>query len=369
MAVLTGPKTEPQGSDSAKTATIAPNSFTKASKRITEPFFDVTKALSASAQTLQQIDAPATGYMRSLVIFVTVSGTTGATYNPDAPWNVLESVQLADVNGQPLVQLSGYDLYIANLTGGYAFHGNPEDYPGFTQTATGFTFALRIPVEIVQRNALGALANLNAAMTYKVKMTLAPIAAVYASNGTGATARVTGIIESWANPLATDLDGRPNTTTPPFLGTTQNWSEYAAPTVVGQNTIRLPRVGNTIRNLVFINRDSTGARTDTGMPSEFSILLDGNQWKRETLDYWKLRMFEQYGYDSSSRPAGVFVLALTDDFDGTPGDEIGDYWLQTTGATRLELQGTWGAAGSLVVLTNDILAWASTGGPGQTLGA
>lgn len=363
-------KTAPSGESAGAKSAQLPNPFTKASKRLTEPFADVSRPLTASAQTLQQIDVPATGYLRSPVLDVHVTGTTGATYNADAPWNILESVQLADVNGQPLVQLSGYDLYLANLLGGYAFHGDPADYPGFVQSATETRFQLRIPVEIVQRNALGSLANMNAAMTYKVKVTLAPIADVYASNGTGATVQIRATAESWSNPQPADLNGVPNSVTPPALGTTQNWSEYVAPVVNGMNTIRFPRVGNTIRNLVFINRDASGDRTDTGIPSELSLLIDGNQWRRNSFTYELQRIHELYGYGAGTRPVGVWVLPLTDDFDGTPGDEVGDYWLPTTGATRLELQGVFSAAGSLTVLTNDILAWADrTAGPGQTLGS
>lgn len=369
MAVLTPTKAPADGATADTKKAVTPNPFTRASKRLTEPFSDVTRALTASAQTLQQVDVPSKGYLRHIVVDVLGSGTTGATYNADAPYNVLESIQLADVGGQALLQLSGYDLMLANLFGGYAQHADPTDYPGYSLGATGFRFQLRIPVEIVQRNALGALANQNAAMTYKVKATLAPIDSVYATNGTSAEVRIRMTLEAWAQPLPADINGVPNITQPPALGTTQNWSEYVKPTTIGQNTIRFPRVGNTIRNLVIINRDSSGDRTDTGLPEEISLLIDGNQWKRNALDYELQRMFEQYAYGTAERPAGVFVIALTDDFDGTPGEEIGDYWLPTTGATRLELQGVFTAAGSLTVLTNDILSFAAKGGPGQTLGA
>lgn len=363
-------KTPGSGDNGGTKAAMTPNPFTKASKRLTEPFYDNTIALGASAQQLQQIEVPATGYLRSIVLDVELSGTTGATYNPDAPYNVLEQVQLADVNGQPLVQLSGYDLFLSQLFGGYAFHADPTDYPGYSLGATGARFQLRIPVEIVQRNGLGALPNMNASMLYKIKMSLAPIADVYATSGTGATVRIRATVESWSNPQPQDLNGVPNSVRPPADGTAQNWSEYVSNVVVGLNTIRLPRVGNIIRNLVFVNRDATGARTDTGIPDDLRLMIDGNIWKHNSFAYEQQRIFELYGYGSADRPAGVWVLPLTDDFDGTPGQEIGDLWLATTGATRLELQGTFSAIGSLTVMTNDILAWAdSASGPGQTLGA
>lgn len=367
-APLAAAPSKPSGDTKQAQSAVLPNPFTKASTRQTEPFGELTKALTASSQTLQQVDVPANGYLRHVVVDVTVTGTTGATYNADAPWNVIEQIQLTDVNGTALTQLSGYDLMLANMFGGYAQHGDPADYPGYSKTATGFTFQLRIPVEIVQRNALGALSNMNAAMTYKVKIALAPIDAVYATNGTGATATIKFTLESWANPLASDLNGVPNTMTPPSVGTTQAWSEYVIPTTVGFNTLRFTRVGNVIRNIVFVNRDATGARTDAGIPADIGIFLDGNQWRRNSFGYEKQRLFELYDY-GATRPVGVWVICLTDDFDGTPGEEIGDYWLATTGATRLELQGTFTAAGALTVMTNDILSWQQTAGPGQTLGA
>lgn len=368
MAVLAPPDAPASGQTEGTAAAVAANPFTKASRRKVEPFYDHTTSLGASAKVLQQVDVPATGYLRHVVLDVEVSGTTGATYVDDAPWSIFDQVQLTDVNGQPIVILDGYDLFLANLLGGYAFYGDPRDNPNYSSTGTGFRFQLRIPVEIVQRNALGALANMNAAMTYKVKLTLAPENEVYATNGTGNSVRIRGYVESWANPPATDLRGVPNTVTPPALGTTQNWSEYVAPVTVGNNTIRLPRVGNTIRNLIFVFRDATGARTNTGLPGEIAKFIDGNQWTRNSLAYERQRMGELWGFGAADLPAGVWVVPLTDDFDAAPGEEIGDYWLTTTGATRLEVQGQFTAAGSLTVVTNDILAFAGSGGAGQTMG-
>lgn len=370
MAILASPKAPAEnGGSAATTAAVQPNPFTRASKRMTEPLPTLTRALGASAIELPQIDVPPNGYLRDLVLDVVISGTTGATYNADAPWNVIQQLQLTDVNGQALVQLSGYDLYLSQLLGGYAFHGDPADYPGYSTSGTGARFQIRVPIEIVQRNALGSLQNMNAAMTYKLKVTLAPAAVVYATNPSGATVTINGVCNTWMNPLAVDLNGRPNTTTPPQLGITQNWSEYVAPVTNGANTIRMTRVGNIIRNLVFVFRDNSGVRTDSGIPSELALLLDGVQWKRNSFAYEQQRIFEMYGYDSTQRPAGVWVLPFTDDFDGTPGDEIGDYYLQTTGATRLEIQGIFTAAGSLTIITNDLLSFSATAGAGQTLGA
>lgn len=368
MAVATAPaKTAPPASKGV----VAVNEFTKAGKRKTETFTDVTAILGASAVNLPQIDVPATGWLRHLVLSFTVAGGAAATLVADGVAALIDSITFKDVNGQPLHTLSGYNLGIANLFGAYVQHADWRKQFGYSDNpVTGLAFTLRIPVEIIARGALGCLNNLNSAMTYKVQVTLAPAAKVFAANPPAVpTVRMTGIVESWSNPATADLRGVPNQTRPPAEGTTQNWSEFVAPVLVGQNTIRLPRVGNAIRNLVLIARDAAGVRSDAVMPAQIGIYFDGNQWHSVSTDYFRRRAVELYGMAPADFPAGVLVLPFTDDFDGTPGEEVGDFWLQTSGATRFELQFVGAVAGSLTVLTNDVLAIAAPSGPGATLGA
>lgn len=367
MAAIAAPDAAPKSSDSKAPSMVNP--FTKASRRKTETFIDVSDSLGTSAKQLRQVDVPATGYLRHLVLTVELSGYTAGAYTADGPWNVIDNVTLSDVNGSPIVLLSGYELFLANLLGGYTQNSDPRNGADFAQTATGCKFTLRVPVEIIQRNAFGALVNLNAAMTYKLRVALAPSAVVFSAVTGAVTVKVTGIVESWSNPPSADLRGVPNATTPPALGTTQNWSTQTSPVTIGQNTHRLSRVGNTIRNLVLTARDATGARTDAVLPDQIAMYFDGNQVHNVPVAYFRRRAAELYGYPPASFPQGVIVLPYTDDFDGTPGEEVGDYYLGTSGATRLEFQGSWKAAGSVGITTNDILAGVGSGGAGATLGA
>jgi len=50
----------------------------------------------------------------------------------------------------------------------------------------------------------------------------------------------------------------------------------------------------------------------------------------------------------------VFVLDFTHEFDQSLGQENRDLWLPTLGSSRFELQGSFGAACSVTVLTNDV---------------
>jgi len=51
---------------------------------------------------------------------------------------------------------------------------------------------------------------------------------------------------------------------------------------------------------------------------------------------------------------GVFVYDNTHEFDQSIGQENRDLWLPTLGSNRLEVQGSFAAAGTLTVLTNDV---------------
>jgi len=55
-----------------------------------------------------------------------------------------------------------------------------------------------------------------------------------------------------------------------------------------------------------------------------------------------------------SADAGVLVFPFTDDQDGGIGYESRHMWLPTVQSTRLEIEGAFGAAGTLEILTNDV---------------
>ena len=369
MAVATAPKSAHTTTPSKAAAVV--NEFTKAAKKKTETFMDVQAVLGASGITLPEQSVPATGWLRHLVLTFTVTGGAAATLAADGVAALIDNIIFKDVNGQPLHSLSGYDLGLANLFGAYTQHSDYRKLIGYSADPTGtLKFSIRVPVEIIARGALGVLNNLNGSMTYKLGITLCPAAKLFPANTPAAPAvRVTGIVESWSNPAPQDLRGVPNQTRPPAEGTTQNWSEFVSPVLVGQNTVRLSRVGNAIRNLVLVARDVNGVRSDAVLPATLSIFFDGNLWHNVPTDYFRQRAVELYGYAVADFPAGVIVLPYTDDFDGTPGEEVGDFWLQTSGATRFEFQFVGTMAGSLTVLTNDVLSIAAPSGPGATLGA
>lgn len=366
------PAQQPADKKAAQVSTVP---FTRAAKEHIEPFQDVSQQIGASSVQLGPYDVPAYGYMRYLVLHVTATGGVGGAAtvaaSEDAPWSAIQEVALLDVNGAPIVgPLSGYDLFLINKWGGYGFSTDPRQSPTYSAVATGagasgnFSFLLRIPVEVSPRDALGALPNQNAASTYKLRVTLADSSLIYstAPATTLPTVRIRAHLEAWTQPTATDLRGNANAQQPPAVGTTSYWSKTIINIPSGQQTVRLPRVGNYIRNLIFVWRDAAAGTRAAGAnnwPDPAVTMWDTKILEYLPRDIWRDYMQRRYDYTGSADAArgldtGVYVRDFAHDFDGHVGYELRDSWLPTVQSTRLEVQGSFGGAGVLTVLTNDV---------------
>jgi hypothetical protein len=361
----------PAGNTNKQSAPTILVPFTRASHEHIEPMQDVTQALSATSTALGPYDVPAYGYLRNIILDVQASGGTGAgvTVKEDAPWNVISEIALIDVNGAPVVgPFSGYDLYLINKYGGYAYAADPKLSPMYSApSATGgnFRFLLRIPVEFSAREGLGSLPNANAASTWKLRVTLNPASQIYNVAPSGLpSVRVRMYLDAWSQPAQTDLKGNATAQQPPAIGTTAYWSKTTLPVSAGFNTLRLPRMGSLIRNLMFVFRDTAGGTRsagDTAFPDTPSLYWDTRLLKTYQRDLWKHEMYRKTGYSAAAEAAngldsGVFVEDYCHDFDGKIGGELRDQYLGTTQSTRYELTGTFTSAGTLTVITNDVAA-------------
>jgi hypothetical protein len=401
--------------------------FIRASARHVEaPFFDQTYTMSAALQDFGVIEVPAYGYVRNLVFMVTCVTAANAatvTFNEDAPWTALQNIQFNEPNGAQIVQVNdGYELMLTNKWSGYMGPGNSNDHrgsPNYYQTtgavATGgsFSFFVRVPVELDLRSALGSLPNQAANATFRIRAALAPLSVVYGTSPTtGGSVRVRILAETWDQPEVSS-GGATNQVTPPAMNTTQFWSRQVYNVGSGgSQTIRLTRVGNYLRNQIFILRSgntlavqgagprflaeqlwttptttlgTTPAATSDG---QVTFFIDSRPIQVLNDRLWHEYMWERsggygamysqpelvdgtYGYvgygvaanapNASDGPYGldygVRVLDWMTEFDGNYGRENRDLWQPTLGSTRFEIQSNFGtlAAGStLTVLTNDV---------------
>jgi len=326
-----------------------------------------------AGQSVDNIEVAANGYLSGILIridVVSAGNAAAVAIRQDAPFNVLSLVRLADINGANLFgPMDGWDWSQAAKYGGYRYESRPGYSPSYAQLLTGAvggggsgTFLLRLPVSVNQRDAFGALPNMNAASSLKLYFAINSLANIFSVLPTNApTFRVRASIETWLVPQGEDSNGIPNTLTPPALGCYQRWLKSTFPVVAGQNTFRMPNVSNYLRTMVFVFRSAAFTRNDSNFPSTMLLNLDG--YARDSIRDYEVRqrMYEDYGYLEAVAASGlgietgVFVWNWSHELDGKPGYETRELYVVTNSATRLELTGTFGASGTLDVLWNDVV--------------
>lgn len=356
---------------------VATRPFRVAAQSHDEVSFDQTFTLTASTQDISPHGIPPTGYLRYLTVIVeavTAGNSANVAFQADGPFSAIDTVQFEDVNASPMFgPFGGYEWAMINKWGGYNFGDDPRDSPTYTRvTGTGatggsFSYILHIPVEIASRDTIGALPNKSGNALYKLRLRLAPLSAVYSTAPTNApTVRIRVLPVSWWDPPTADLHGNPYAQEPPAINTTQFWTKTPFSLAAGNFRQGAERLGNPIRNLIFILRDASGVRTSADWPDPFGIQYESTQLISglpSTL--WKHRMYQDFGYggDGDATDAangldtGVFVLPFNKDFGLKPGQDTRRGYLETGVATRLDFFGTIGGSGlhTLTVLTNDII--------------
>jgi hypothetical protein len=326
---------------------------------------------------------PSYGYLSAIFLTAIASGGSGsaAVFYEDAPWSIIQSIQISDVNGVPIFgPIGGYSAYLCAKYGGYRFFpldgsattygaGTAATAPGntplyYTATTGNFGFVLPVYFEF-GRDGLGALPNMDASAKYNCQIIVASATAaanvgpVYTTAPTGyptLTLQLEGLYRS--QPPASDLYGNQNSLTPPAVGTIQYWTQQTFSSLSGTQTLQLTRVGNLIRNHLLIFRDpgatpTRGVADTSDMPPTLEFDWDSSIRYMENVATARQISYQSYGFDV---PKGVIALPNTLDPDKIAGSEFGDEWMATVGATKLTLRFTPAASCNLTVLTNDLVA-------------
>lgn len=350
----------PEGRQDAPLPTVP---FVRASTRQTLfANVDQTVTLTAASRQVGVFELPASGFLRRIPILVTATGGSGGSgvLAGDGPWSVIETITLEDPSGRPIYgPVSGYELFLSNLVGGYFDQMDPATWQPYddSDAANGnFQFVLFVPVEASARDGYASLANQDSSAAYRLRITQADETAVFSTSPltTNPDVRYQAWVDLWTQPSAANLQAQPQQQVPPGSGTIQFWTREVNSLVSGRNTVRIKRVGNLFRNLVLISRDASDDRmAAANMPDPIRISWDNLTLTDEGQD---LRLMRQESFlGGVTVPDGVYVYSFCDDLDGQSGFELRNQLLPTTVATKLEIDGSWGAAGALTVLINDIL--------------
>lgn len=346
----------------------------------TETFPVIKRTYSAKlGSETTEFNVPSYGYIRAIWLDVEMEEheEKEAEEAEDTYFVAVGNVTFLDTNGAPIFgPLSGYNFYLSNLFGGYVYQQDPKSSAGYNaELGTAYTTAmkengrfryqLRIPIEISHHDATGCIGNQNASAPYRVRITLEGAETIYKKEPkkfkASAGLKISPILEAWSLPNAQDALGRPQAQLPPNYGTVQYWSERVQSGITaGLNNIQVLRVGNLLRNVIFIGRETsaTGKRNDEVLP-EYPILnWDARQLVNETAQYRSVRTLEpletNVGTPSTARPKGVYAYTFNRTNQDRAGDDKPWLWLPTVEATRLELTGTSKKAGVAVMLINDI---------------
>lgn len=376
----------PQGGGNAAAKPKAPvllRPFKVGVQVVDDEPYDVTVTLGTGTQTLTpQYEIPSTGYLNNVYILVqnTVTSSTATATSTstgvgvltaDGPYNVIDTIIFTDTNNAEIIgPIGGWDLYVIDKFGGYAFQGEAEantDLFSATTNATAsssasgsFSFWLRLPVELVPRDALGSLPNKSASTPFKVKTTVAPIATVYANSATvGGACRFRMFPDSYWEPTATDGSGNQIANQPPGVNTTQYWNKTDYTVNVGSMSVPLTNsVGYPVRNIGWCLRDSNLSRTqgESDWPTPFKLQLQSNIVLDRIKEYWKIRITEAYGYlstgeGSGQKNNGVYFHPFCADFTGKPGWETRRSYLRTTDGMRMQAKGTILGSGTHTLTT------------------
>ncbi len=300
---------------------------------------------------------------------VTANVTNVVTYSGDNPWSAIQKVTLRDLGQQAIIgPIGGYDWFTLNKAGAYQNIADPRGDLTYTavagsgSTAGSFTFSLYLPFELVQRDALGVAEN-KSKPGWTVELWLNSQAATYNQvPSVMGTLVIAAYPISYSTPVSATPSGRSFAPTPPLPGTLQYWrTENGAMPASSANYDLVNGIGFPIRNLIYKYLD-TSSGTRLGGDAAFQpgpVTLQYGQviMFAKTTARWISEMGRPFAWfnppdTAFGRENGVFVWWRTQDFDMQVGAELRQRYLNTATNTLVRLTNTYGAAGSLNVLTN-----------------
>lgn len=336
---------------------------------------------TTATQDLGPIDVKAYDYMRSILVTFTSTANGGATgtAQADAPFNAFTNIAVKQPNGQTMYQVSsGHHAAMIHKYGGYRGFNDPRNDPTFATTGSSATFAFRIPWELDLRDALGALPNKDAAAPFTLELTLNTLTNVFGSGqGTSPTFTVEAWLEAYDQP-PTSLGGAPVQTTPPNMNTLQRWTEQNITMSTGQFDARVRKLGNYLRCLIPIMKNSSNARIVTnGWADPVQIVLDEDVKDNISQADWQRRTWEAWGY-GGIQPGTAATLgtasSIAIQIDSPMGADTGvwpyqyyaperdvavenvNFYLPTIESEDYLFRGSWGSAVSkLVTLVCEVL--------------
>ena len=325
------------------------------------PFFSYTIQMDGAQHTVLPVPQVTPGnFLDGITLVVTsasgVLGTT-ASLTADGTLGIISYLSFVNTNGGEILYPMGLLEYVYAQKYLRPWRGDPRGYSGFSNTINP---AVTVELNMGVKDTLAILSNTDARRQYRFNCILAPITSlVTATTGvTAPTVTVTGCLNAWRQPPATDYAGRPINPFPPGLGVQR---KLMAQTIImpasGTARLRLVLTGDEIRGLVFIFRSSAGARVDLTDANAGPIMFrmdNGIQWTMlpsQIIQRMEAFYNQYFGRGQLNRETGVYALPRFRSPNG------GDAWLPTVEQTYLEIElGSADVASGTVEVIYDQLA-------------
>lgn len=392
------PTAAPEKKPASKQAPIQKRSFLVGTQNVIEgQDYDQTVAAYSSAFTPWSLQA--TGWLRGIWLhfLITVAGNAVVTVvaKENYPFSAIGNIQLNDVNNEAIFgPFDGYTAMLVCKYGGYYNMEDPVTSPSYyrvaltgTNAAAGSAqFILWIPLEIVGRDPLGAIASVNNTAALTLNMATSASTDMFTTPPTSAPSiRVRGTQDFYWEPKRADKKGREINGKPPAAGTTQYWTQGSQAVTGGANNQPLTTgLGFAFRTylMMLVRTGGTRANGELDWPDPLiGLKFEANMLLTNYLKaLWNNRMARDYGYPNTNltqttpadaRPgdiaavgtqvtaipagleAGIKVLNFNKDFAfGKPGSETRRTYLQTSVGSNFIVNGAFGNAGTIYSVVN-----------------
>lgn len=323
--------------------------FCQASKVATRLVGSYAPGISATPAPIGPVSLTASGgFVRRWILETILSGgggTTAGVLAADGPWNLFSLVTLAEPNNNPIVNLTGFNLFLADIYGGFATGENPANDPDYSTSLGNINMWPYLPIEL-DPTALGALSDLSSSSGYQLYILPNPTGTVYTTIPSPLpTAALNVYAEYWALPESQDGSKQQQAIVPPRAGTIQMWNQILNIVLAaggGNQYMQLNRMGNRLRTILMVTR-AAGARSDTPFPNPARIDWDDIVLHGLSPQILRKRMFEMV-LSQAVRPTGAFALFFNQGIERNVGGNGASSWLPTVTDTRFALEGNFPSA-------------------------
>lgn len=361
MPALQAAASQQQQQGAGRQQQAAPKPFAQASKNGTRLVGNFVPQISASPAAIGPTALTASGgYIKRWILECQETGgggTTAGVLQADGPWNQWALVTVTEPNNNPILNLTGYNLFLADIYGGFALGENPANDPDFSTTTGNINMWPYIPVEL-DPTGLGALSDLSSSSGYQLYLLPNPTATVYSTIPAPLPTASTNVYaDFWTLPDRSDGQGNPQAIVPPRAGTIQMWNQILNIVLSaggGNQEYQLNRMGNRLRTVLMVTR-SAGARSDAVFPNPARVEWDDILLHNSSPQILRKRMFEKV-ISQAARPVGTFALFFNEGITRHVGGNGASSWLPTVVDTRFALSGQFAAASTptLDYIVNDV---------------